>query len=59
MSARDLVGGLVDRLPALEPVQPLAFLEDTRLPQQIALVEPVAFALACVQAVWGPRGLSN
>jgi hypothetical protein len=59
MSARELLGGLVQELPALEPVQPLVFLEDARLPQTIALVEPAAFALACVQALWGPRGLSN
>jgi hypothetical protein len=59
VSARDLVGGLVDQLPAPEPVEPFVFLEDHALPPTLALVEPAAFALACVQAAWGPRGLNN
>jgi hypothetical protein len=59
MSARELVGALVDELPAPERVAPYAFLEDERLPRTLTLVEPGAFALACVRAFWGPRGLHN
>ena len=40
-------------------VEPFAFLEDTRLPPRITLVEPTAFVLACVRAVWGPYGPQN
>jgi hypothetical protein len=50
---------LIDELPAPERVEPFAFLEDTRLPSRITLVEPTAFALACVQAAWGPYGPQN
>jgi hypothetical protein len=59
VSARDLLGGLVDELPAPEPVEPFVYLEDERLPQILAPVEPAAFALACLQAAWGSRGLNN
>jgi hypothetical protein len=59
VSARDLLGGLVDDLPAPEPVEPFVFLEDELLPQILAPVEPAAYALACLQAVWGLRGLNN
>jgi hypothetical protein len=50
---------LVDELPAPERVEPLAFLEDELLPLALAPVEPAAFVLACVQAVWGPYGPRN
>ncbi len=59
MSAQQLLAQLVDELPAAELVEPFAFLEDKRLPARIALVEPAAFARACVQAAWGPRGPQN
>lgn len=59
MSAQQLLARLGDELPALERVEPFAFLEDKRLPLWIALVEPAAFALACVQAAWGPYGPQN
>jgi hypothetical protein len=59
MSARDLLSGLVEELPAPEPVEPFAFLDDDRLPPAFTRVEPTAFALTCVQALWGPRGPRN
>jgi hypothetical protein len=59
VSARELLGALLDELPALERVEPLVFLEDPLLPPSLAPVEPAAFALACVHASWGPRGLNN
>ena len=59
MSAQELLAGLVDELPAPERVEPLAFLEDALLPLALAPVEPAAFALACVQAAWGPHGPRN
>ncbi len=59
MSAQELIARLVDELPAPERVEPFAFLEDTLLPLRITLVEPTAFALACVQATWGPHGPQN
>jgi hypothetical protein len=46
-------------LPVREPAEPLAFLEDERLPVALALVEPSAFGLACVQSAWGPQGPRN
>jgi hypothetical protein len=46
-------------LPAREPAEPLAFLDDERLPVALALVEPSSFGLACVQSAWGPHGPRN
>ena len=59
MTAQELLAGLVDELPAPERVEPLAFIEDELLPLAMAPVEPAAFVLACVQAVWGPHGPRN
>ena len=59
MSTQQLLARLIDELPAPERVEPFAFLEDKRLPLTVTLVEPAAFVLACVQAVWGPRGPRN
>ena len=59
MSALELLARLNDELPAVERVVPFAFLDDDLLPQELALVEPVAFAVACAQSVWGPRGPNN
>ena len=59
MSAQELLGRLVDELPASERVEPFAFLEDELLPPTMTLVEPAAFVLACVQAAWGPHGPRN
>lgn len=59
MSARDLLTAVVDELPAPAPVEPFAFLDDDLLPRTLTLVEPAAFALACAQALWGPRGPRN
>jgi hypothetical protein len=59
MSARKLLAGLVDELPAPERVEPLAFIEDELLPLTLAPVEPAAFVLACVEAAWGSLGPRN
>jgi hypothetical protein len=59
VSAHELLGRLVDELPAPEHVEPYAFLEDEGLPLTVTLVEPAAFLLACVQASWGPYGPRN
>jgi len=59
VSAQQLLARLIDELPAPERIEPFAFLEDTRLPPRITLVEPLAFALACVQGAWGPYGPRN
>ena len=59
MSAQQLLARLVDELPPQERVEPFAFLEDELLPPAMAPVEPAAFALACMQAAWGPRGPQN
>jgi hypothetical protein len=59
VSARELLARLVDELPPQERVEPFAFLEDELLPPAMAPVEPAAFALACMQAAWGPRGPQN
>jgi hypothetical protein len=59
VSSQRLMARLIDELPAPELVEPFAFLEDTRLPPRITLVEPTAFVLACVRAVWGPYGPQN
>ena len=59
MSARKLLAGLVDELPAPERVEPLAFIEDEILPRAMAPVEPAAFGITCVQAAWGFHGLRN
>ena len=59
MSARELLAGLVDDLPASAPIEPFAFLADDLLPRALTPVEPAAFALACAQALWGARGPRN
>ena len=59
MSAHELLSGLVDELPAPTPVEPFAFLDDDRLPSALTPVEPMAYALACAQALWGARGPRN
>lgn len=59
MSALELLSAIVDELPAPAPVEPFAFLDDDLLPRTLTLVEPTAFALACVQALWGERGPRN
>ena len=59
MSARELVAAVVDELPLPAPVEPFAFLDDELLPRALTLVEPAAFTLACVQALWGARGPRN
>jgi len=59
VTARGLLAGLVDELPAPERVGPLAFIEDELLPLAMAPVEPAAVVLACVQAAWGPLGPRN
>ena len=59
MSARELLAGLVDELPASVAVEPLTFLADDLLPRSLTPVEPTAFALACVQALWGSHGPRN
>jgi hypothetical protein len=56
MSAQELLSAVVDELPAPPAVEPFAFLDDALLPRSLTLVEPAAFALACVQALWGPHG---
>jgi hypothetical protein len=50
---------MVEKLPAPEPVEPFAFLEDDLLPRALTPVEPVAYALACAQAMWGASGPRN
>ena len=59
MSAQELLSGLVDELPAPAPVEPFAFLDDGLLPLALIPVEPAAFVLECVQALWGARGPCN
>ena len=59
MSAQELLAGLVDELPGPAPVEPFAFLEDELLPRALTPVEPMAYALACAQALWGERGPRN
>ena len=59
MSAHELLGRLVDELPAPERVEPFAFLEAERLPLKLTPLEPAAFLLACVHAAWGPHGPRN
>jgi hypothetical protein len=59
MSARQLLAGLVDELPASAPVEPFVFLDDELLPRALTPVEPAAFALACAQALWGAHGPRN
>jgi hypothetical protein len=58
MSARELIATLVEHLP-LVVVEPRAFLDDDLLPPALTPVEPAAFALACVQALWGSHGPLN
>jgi hypothetical protein len=50
---------VVGELPAPAPAEPFAFLDDDLLPRALTPVEPAAFALACVQALWGARGPRN
>jgi hypothetical protein len=59
MNTQDLLSAVVDELPAPVAAVPFAFLEDDRVPPRIAPVEPAAFALACVQMLWGARGPRN
>jgi hypothetical protein len=59
MTASELLSAMVDELPAPAPVEPFAFLDDDPPPRAFTLVEPAAFALACVQAVWGVGGPRN
>ena len=59
MSARRLLPVLIDELPASAPVEPFAFLHDDLLPAALTPVEPVAFALACAQSLWGAHGPRN
>jgi hypothetical protein len=59
MTATELFARLTDELPVMEPVAPVAFLEDELLPRALTPVEPAAFALACAQAVWGLHGPLN
>ena len=59
MSARELLSAVVDELPAPAAVEPFAFLDDDLLPRALTPVEPTAFALACVQALWGASGPRN
>jgi hypothetical protein len=59
MSAQELLSTLVDEVPEPAPVEPFAFLDDGLLPLALTPVEPAAFALACVQALWGARGPRN
>ena len=59
MTTAQLISSLVDELPAPAPVEPFAFLEDDLLPRALTPVEPIAFALACTQALWGARGPRN
>jgi hypothetical protein len=59
MSVHELLATLVAELPPWDHVVPLAFLDDETLPLALAPVEPSAFALGCVQALWGPLGPRN
>ena len=59
MSPAELFGGLVDELPDPIPVEPFAFIDDDLLPRALTPVEPLAFALECLQAAWGPNGPRN
>jgi hypothetical protein len=59
MSAQELLSAVVDELPAPAPVEPFVFLDDDLAPRALTPVEPAAFALACVQALWGARGPRN
>jgi hypothetical protein len=59
MSPAEILSNLVDELPAPVLVEPFAFVHDELLPTALILLEPVAFALACVQGSWGPNGPRN
>jgi hypothetical protein len=59
MSAQEVLSALVDELPAPAPVEPFVFLADDQLSQALTPVEPMAFALACAQALWGVHGPRN
>jgi hypothetical protein len=59
MTALELFARLTDEWPGVEPVEPVAFLDDDLLPTALAPVEPTAFALACSRAAWGPYGPEN
>ena len=56
---QDFLPRLVSELPAPAPAEPFVFLDDDLLPLALTPVEPAAFALACVQALWGARGPRN
>ena len=56
MSTQQLLARLIDELPAPGLVEPFAFLEDTRLPPRITLVEPTAFASPASGPPGGPMG---
>ncbi len=56
---KNFLSTLVDELPPVAPVEPIAFLDDDLLPRSLTMVEPTAFALACAQALWGPYGPRN
>jgi hypothetical protein len=53
------LSALVDELPPPAPVVPFVFLADDLVPQAYVPMEPAAFTLACLQALWGVRGPSN
>lgn len=59
MSAPELFAHLTDELPEVEPVMPIAFVDDDLLPAALALVEPTTFVLECAVANWGPHGPQN
>jgi hypothetical protein len=59
MTIDEVLASLVVRLPAPPAVVPVAFLEDDTLPRALPPLEPCAYALACVQGLWGPCGPGN
>jgi hypothetical protein len=59
MSTEELLSAVVDELPAPAAAVPFAFLDDDQVPPRLTPVEPAAFALACVQMLWGTRGPRN
>jgi hypothetical protein len=59
MTVQEFLSARVAELPRPTPVEPCAFLEDDLVPLAFTPVEPAAFALACVQALWGAHGPRN
>jgi hypothetical protein len=59
MSPKELLSALVDELPTPTPVVPCVFLADDLLPRAFVPMEPAAFTLACLQALWGVHGPCN